>query len=172
MTEIKNKEQVIAEFTEMLMQFDKDCNSYQTDVYMYIDDDGNANLDTFVNVGGNSWLDDDGYVIYRDKEHYEDSLDWWDNVADIATELDMTEEQLRHDAAVDLYDDADESENLDWAEIEKYINDHTDLCEKLYHIYCDYIDDNAADYEQRAEEIFDEFIAQQEEMERWESEEI
>lgn len=174
MTEIKNREQIIAEFAEMLMQFDKDCNSYQTDVYMYIDDDGNASLDTFVNVGGNSWLDDDHYTIYTDKEHYDNyPIDYWcGDLGEICYSLGITEEQLRHDAAIELYDDVEEADGLEYWELEKYIDNNEDLRNKLFEEYCNFIDDNTADYEQRAEEIFDEFIAQQEEMERCESEQI
>ena len=172
MTEIKNREQVIAKFTEMLMQFDKDCNKYQTDVYMYIDDDGNASLDTFVNVGGNSWLDDDGYVIYRDKEHYDGALDWYTEISEFADMLGITEEQLKNEASVYHYQTEEFADDITWHEVEVYITDKAEYYETLVDAYYDYINDNAADYEQRAEEIFDEFIAQQEEMERWEREEL
>ena len=34
MKELKNREEFIEQFTEMLMNFTKDCNQYQTDVYL------------------------------------------------------------------------------------------------------------------------------------------
>ena len=40
--------------------------SYQVDVYVYINDEGtDVDFDTFTNVGGNSWLDDDHLTIYQ-----------------------------------------------------------------------------------------------------------
>ena len=75
---IKNREQIIDELVEMLIQFDLDCNQYDTDVYLYLDDEGNAELDTFVNPGGNGWLDDDHYTIYTDKQRYEDVISNYD----------------------------------------------------------------------------------------------
>ena len=73
--EIRNREEVVDELTELIMQFERDHNPFQTDVYMYIGEDGNATLNTFINVGGNSWLDDDHITIYRDKPHYDDPID-------------------------------------------------------------------------------------------------
>ena len=65
MLTIKNREEIVDKLVDMLVQFDKDCNSYQTDVYLYYDKENqSAELDTFVNVGGNSWLNDDHYTIY------------------------------------------------------------------------------------------------------------
>ena len=66
---IKNREEIVDKLVDMLVQFDKDCNSYQTDVYLYYDKENQtAELDTFVNVGGNSYslaeIDLDGTMTY------------------------------------------------------------------------------------------------------------
>lgn len=74
MVKIANRDEILEKLTELLKQFDIDRNQYQTDVYLYLDEGNNARLDTFVNVGGNSWLDDDHYTIYTDKEHYDDDI--------------------------------------------------------------------------------------------------
>lgn len=52
---IKNRNEIVEKLAEMLYQFEVEHTGYQEDVYLYIDKDGNATLDTFVNVGGNSW---------------------------------------------------------------------------------------------------------------------
>ena len=71
MAQISNYDQILDELVNLLIDFDFDQNEYQTDVYMYIGEDGKARLDTFINVGGNSWLNDDHITIYSDKPHYE-----------------------------------------------------------------------------------------------------
>lgn len=68
---ISNYDQILEELTNLLIDFDLDQNEYQTDVYLYIGEDGKARLDTFINVGGDSWLNDDHITIYCDRPHYE-----------------------------------------------------------------------------------------------------
>lgn len=67
---IKNRDEIVSELAEKLMQFDCMLNHYQTDVYAYIAEDGTVTLADFDNVGGNSWLNDDHYIMYTDREHY------------------------------------------------------------------------------------------------------
>ena len=48
---ITNREEIVEQLTEMLIQFDKDARMYQTDVYLYYDSENQtAELDTFVMV--------------------------------------------------------------------------------------------------------------------------
>ena len=72
---LKNKEAVLEALIEQIKEFEISLNEYQTDVYLYIDDDGNGTIDTFTNVGGNSWLNDDHFTIYRDREHHNTMMD-------------------------------------------------------------------------------------------------
>lgn len=75
---MKNLEQVRETLKGMLQQFDIIGADYQTDVYAYYDKETDVvKLDTFVNVGGNSWLNDDHITIYRDKPHYEKIRDYF-----------------------------------------------------------------------------------------------
>ncbi len=70
---IKNRAEVLAQLVEILKDFDKCMNEYQTDVYAYYNDaTETVELDTFVNVGGNSWLNDDHITIYTDTEYDHD----------------------------------------------------------------------------------------------------
>lgn len=85
MKELNNHNELVNELTDMLITFDKECNQYQTDVYLYYDKENNtALLDTFVNVGGNSWLDDDHFTIYHDSQHYEDWSDYYTEISEFA----------------------------------------------------------------------------------------
>lgn len=143
---IKNREQIIDELVEMLIQFDLDLNSYDTDVYLYLDDEGNAELDTFVNPGGNSWLNDDHYTIYTDKQRYDDILDYWTSISEIADSLEIPEEQLIEETRD--YLNYDEDEDVEYYDVCKFINDsnsETHYFDILYDIYedalrSDYID--------------------------------
>jgi len=156
--EIVNRDAIVEQLTELLMTFDKECNQYQTDVYLYFDRDTNtATLDTFVNVGGNSWLNDDHYTIYRDREHHEDWSDHYCNNGDFAWGLDMSVEDFNKEVFDFLNLDDDERADYDIERYDgyRYVTSRDDYCEKLIAVYEDYIDEQRADYAQQAEEIFD-----------------
>lgn len=92
--EIRNYEEIKAQLEEMLLAFDIECNNYQTDVYLYIDEDGTGRLEQFVNVGGNSWLDDDHYLIHKDRQRNGERLTDHYTTQELARVLGMTEEEL------------------------------------------------------------------------------
>lgn len=153
---INNREEIVEKLAELLMQFDKDQNNYQTDVYMYIDEEtGVATLDTFVNVGGNSWLDDDHTTIYTDKEHYDSMYDYYCNDGDFADALYMEHTELQKEAAQHLIDsgEVEECYEPNWQEIREYIETREDYVEKLTECYYDSIEEMRSDYINSAEEI-------------------
>ncbi len=69
---IKNYDEIHDELIEMLKGFVKQSADFQIDVYLYVDEDGIAKLQEFVNPGGNSWLNDDHIKIYSSKPPYDD----------------------------------------------------------------------------------------------------
>ena len=70
--DLTNADELRDELISYLKYFDKEENKYQTDLYLYVDTETNTGtLYEFVNVGGNSWLNDDHYILYIDKPHYE-----------------------------------------------------------------------------------------------------
>ena len=72
---INNYDEVREQLIEELKDLELRKPNYQTDIYLYIDKNGNGKIDTFVNVGGNSWINDDHITIYCDKEHYNTIMD-------------------------------------------------------------------------------------------------
>ena len=72
---INNYDEVREQLIEELKDLELRKPNYQTDIYLYIDESGNGKIDTFVNVGGNSWINDDHITIYCDKEHYNTIMD-------------------------------------------------------------------------------------------------
>lgn len=166
MKELKNREELVEQLTEMLMDFARDCNQYQTDVYLYYDEETQtATLDTFVNVGGNSWLDDDHYTIYRDTEHHENWRDYYCNNGDFAWGLDMSDDEFEKEVIeyLDLDEDGKEDYQVQYIDAYNYVISREDYMDKLIDIYKASIDEYFAHYEEQAEQIIS---AWEEEVER------
>lgn len=157
---IKNREEIIEQLTDLLVQFGKDCNRYQTDVYLYYnEEEQTATLDTFVNVGGNSWLDDEHYTIYSDKEHFDSMWDWYCNIEELAEYIGIPIEQLRKEVIKYLELDEDEAADyeIDYHEAKQYIKTKDEYTDKLKAAYDDYNDEIRADYIEQAEDIMERF---------------
>ena len=149
---IKNRESLVNELAKILMQFDKDCNQYQTDVYFYYDRTQIGSLHTFTNVGGNSWLDDDHITIYTDKEHYDDgAYSWIQNEYEMADILGIDIEQLVKEAKE--YGKYEEDEEIPYNEIKRYVQSVDNYNDVLWKAYYESLKDYAAEYYQRAEEM-------------------
>lgn len=161
---IKNREQIIEQLTEMFIQFDKDRNGYQTDIYLYYDSETQtAELDTFVNVGGNSWLNDDHYTLCCDAEHYETIWDWFNNSTEIADILEYpTYTEFDYDVRQFLEMGADEEP--DWDDYITFAKSNDDYMEKITAAYNEYIDEMRPDYMRTAEDILERFEREQEEV--------
>jgi hypothetical protein len=162
MMKVNNRAELIEELAKMLQQYDKDLNKYQTDVYLYIDENGNGTLDEFVNVGGNSWKNDDHITIYSDQEHYETMYDWYTESGDLAWGLGMEWEELKQqvldwlveEGAIEPEDIDDYDYEPEYAEVLDYIKENDSYVEQLTELYEAEIDANMSDYMQRAEDIF------------------
>jgi len=75
MKTLKNYDEVIGKIAQTMCDLDKASADYETDIYLYISEDGIGTVDTFVNPGGNSWLDDDHICVYCDGPHFDDLID-------------------------------------------------------------------------------------------------
>ena len=158
--EIKNRDQIIEQLAEMLLQFDKDENSYQTDIYLYYnEEEQTAELHTFVNVGGNSWLDDDHYTIYTDKEHYDGIWDYYQSVEELAEYAEIPLDELRQKVIAKLELDDDEAADfeLDYYEARGYLQQNNEAMEKLTASYYEALEELKPEYHERAEFIMDNF---------------
>ena len=158
---ITNREEIVERLAGLLMQFDKDLNGYQTDVYMYIDEEtGAASLKTFPNVGGSSWLNDNHTTIYTDREHFDSMYEYFVSVYDIAEFLGMAEyDQLKGEVVQNLVDigaiDEAEAEAYEpcWNETIEYIKTVDDYVEILNDSYHDMIESDRCYYISSAEKI-------------------
>ena len=84
---IQNWTGLISALADRMLQADIDCNQYQTDIYLYVNEDGSWELRDFVNVGGNSWLKDNHITVWCDKEHLENWMDWYNSLQDVSDML-------------------------------------------------------------------------------------
>ena len=173
MKELKNRAEIVEQLTEILIQFAKDCNGYQTDVYLYYDEETQtAKLDTFINVGGNSWLDDDHYTIYYDSEHYEDWSDYYCNDGDFAWGLDMDKDDFRKEVIEFLDLDEEEKEDYEPSYLDEYnyVRSREDYTDKLIKVFEKAIDEYRSEYAKQAETIISQWEDETEREEREKSE--
>lgn len=147
---LKNYDEVRETLIETIADLEARKNRYQTDIYLYIDENGHGTIDTFVNVGGNSWLNDDHIKIYTDREHCETKLDdlqngdgrgawnWLIDELENTYNLTGIKEKI-YNSCCD--DDDDESSFKSFDDLEPY-----DIESTLYALYCDEIDSYYRDY--------------------------
>ena len=81
---LRNEDEIISQLEEILKKNDIEMPQYQEDIYLYIDENGIGTLETFTNVGGNSWLNDDHYTVYSMPQHYEAIIDTFQSIDEIA----------------------------------------------------------------------------------------
>lgn len=154
--EIKNYEEIKNQLIDMLMAFDKERRTYQQDVYFYIDEEtNNAELDIFANVGGNSWKEDDHITIYRDQAHCNDELTFFfgsDSIENYAEYAEITKERLIAEVAEANDCDIDD---VDTGDVYQYMLGNDKYLEKLENLYCEAIDEQMAEYKEKAEQILE-----------------
>lgn len=160
MKKLKNRAEIVAELAKMLREFDLALNPYDTDVYLYYDKaEKTAELDTFVNPSGRSWLDDDHDTIYTDYEHHTTYFDGFDNLGDLADAVGTRKEELIKKAA--KYADID-VEDVDYHEVARFIKSDDNLMEKLHEAYKICLDELEDNYDERADYIISEWESNEE----------
>ena len=139
----------------MLREFDLALNPYDTDVYLYYDKaEKTAELDTFINPSGSSWIDDDHDTIYTDYEHHTTYFDGFDNLGDLADAVGIRKEELIKKTA--KYADID-VEDVDYHEVARFIKSDDNLMEKLHEAYKICLDELEDNYDERADYIISEW---------------
>lgn len=137
MLKLINHSEVLDALIEQLTDFERENNPYQTDVYLYIED-GKGTIDTFTNVGGNSWLNDDHFTIYTDKQHNDSiyeliSSDGWkwavDELAEYMERPEFEKEII--EALTAEMDDEDKEKinsvnDFEWWEVREYLENNYD----------------------------------------------
>lgn len=92
--DVININELVSELAVILQKFEIDLNPYQTDVYFYYDAEAKMGAQqTFINVGGHSWLNDH-VTIYSDEPHYMNVYDYFDSVLEFADALEISEKDL------------------------------------------------------------------------------
>lgn len=164
MKKINNYQAVLDQIVELMMQHDIECTTYQQDIYLYIDDDGNGSVDLFANVGGNSWIDDDHITVCCMKECTSSWSDEFQDTEQIADVLGVSEytfvESVREWLEVRTgwkY----EHDDIGYDDAYNYVREHPPIEEKLDDARADLIRDQREYYVDRAESELDEALAEQ-----------
>lgn len=162
MKELKNYADLLEQLTKILLNLEKDKNHYQTDIYLYYDEqEETGSLDTFTNPGGTSWINDDHYCIGIDPEHYDTMFDDYPNIGDLAGTIESCD--VLHLAANKL--DVSEDE-LTWHDVKEYIEADPDLVDEFYDVYSDMIDEEYTEgCRRRAEGMLVDWMILDEELE-------
>ena len=158
MKEIKNRAEIIEQLTAMLMQCDKNMQNYQVDIYLYYDKGSQtASLDTFENVGGRSWRNDDGEVIYHCFGDIKQWVDYYTEIGSIADGLDIPCDQLLDETAeyagINIDDKDEDEDSVEYIDVWEYINSRVDYTDKLIDFYKASIDEDRPYYVEKAENI-------------------
>lgn len=151
--DVININDLVSELAEILRKFEIDLNPYQTDVYFYYDSDTKiGRLETFINVGGNSWINDDHVTIYSDPPHYDDVYSYFNGISEFADALEISENDLVK--AVRKFKDFGINFPVDRFDIIDYIKSNSKLADKVTAYYIDYyIDEYKAEFLSKAQEI-------------------
>lgn len=163
---IKNYDDIVDQLCEYLKEFDKSLQEFQTDLYLTVDSDGEAEIEEFINVSGNESLvyKDDSIVwygvMYTDESHgdiftaYKELTD----SNDIAAGIGMTDAELEGRTRVFFgMDKDDEPDELDKI---RYIEANPRLMDTFIASYENIIDEDCNGYyRERAVYYVDQSIA-------------
>lgn len=155
MKEIRNYDDLVERLTVILVNLIKDCRPYDTDIYLYYDEERKtATLDTFANPGGTSWINDSGFVIHTDKQHYETPFDDYPNIGDLANVIDGVDLVILTAKNLQIPE-----EEVEWGDVKNYIENDNDLCSKFYEIRNQMIEDECTEgCREKAKEILYNFM--------------
>lgn len=151
--DIININDLVSELAVILRKFEIDLNPYQTDVYFYYDADAKiGRLETFINVGGHSWINDDHVTIYSDEPHHVSIYDYFDSVLEFADALEISKDDLIE--ATRKFKNLDADDSIERIEVIDYIKSDDKLVDKITAFYISYyVDDYNVEFLSEAQEI-------------------
>ena len=137
---------------------------YPIDIYMYIDEQtGTASLSEYINVGGNSWINDDHVNLYRMPERH-DTV--WDEIDDISTLCDaaqLSEDELWR-IVYEYYDDEDGDEYYDLRDAITAVSAVSELSDRVHEWYEGVVDDCMEYIRDQADHIIDQYNCELDEL--------
>lgn len=134
---IKNGAELRRRLIDRLRENEIEERPYQIDLYLYLNDDGIAELEDFTNIGGNSWLNDDHYTLCVFREHLDKGY-FRDNpeISDLAAAIGMEEDELIGITA--KHYDLD-TENVRYGDVQHFIAETDRLLIRLIDWYRYYV---------------------------------
>lgn len=158
MKELKNRQEVLEAIVGMLMDHDIKHVGFQEDIYLYITDDGIGTVETFQNVGGCSWLNDDHITVYQMSELHTDWTYYVPEISDIANVLEWSVNTLRERTAAWISETRGyiTAEDVGYQDIRDFIESHQPLMDQIIESETDYIrTDCYDDYMASADQYLD-----------------
>jgi len=159
--DLKNANELFDEFVQYLMDFDSMHNrNFETDIYLYVDENLIGTLSLFENPGGNSWKNDDHYLLYTDKPHYEDWSDYFQTIEEVADALGMSSDTLIYEILDSMNENLDEDSmydesDVDFSDVYAYVSDNYDM--EIENAVDSYIRESRSDYVDSADELIAKF---------------
>lgn len=134
MRKLVNREDVLDQIVDLMIEHQINYTRYQQDVYLYIDDAGVGTVDIFANVGGQSWIDDDHITVCCMHARTTNWTDCYTDEESIANGLGCSYNHLidsvREWLEVDTGDHY-EADEIEYNDVYEYIKAHEPLLEKL-----------------------------------------
>lgn len=97
--ELTNREEVIDEIADNIRRLDIEHNHYEVDLYLYMDETGRGTIAEFPNPGGNSWLADDHYLVYRQKQYCDNLADLYESADELCDRLNLDKREIAKEIA-------------------------------------------------------------------------
>jgi len=137
-SELVNRDKIIEDFAKMICDLEIERNPFQTDIYLYIDEETKkGELYRFTNPGGNSWLNDDHITIYNDRPHYDSIFDIYNGDLNLIAEtLKKDHEEFKKELAT-YYNDADPDYDPPFQDVEQYVKNNPDYMELIKQDFID-----------------------------------
>ena len=147
----------------MLLSFDLELYPFQTDVYLYLSEDyadpalSLITLDDFTNVSGNSWRNDDHFVLYSDMPHneYDTISNCYSTIEDLIAAADGDTDEIT--AAVQITEHLEDDDEISYQDVYNYIMRDPELYGPLYDDYKQCCID-CFDYHAESVRILDEWL--------------
>lgn len=154
---IKNYTDVYIELKSMLKELDREPRNYQIDIYMYLNDSGDATLYEYPNIGGNNWLNDDHITIYSAEPNNRDFFEIATTIADLSESISLPLDELERKTRDFL--ELDDYERINYSDIKAFIQSDEELMNNMKQTYYKTLDEmsgNSREYEEKAESILSE----------------
>lgn len=133
---LKNEDEVKDQLYDFIMGDELALYRYQIDLYLYIDENGIGRITDFQNPGGNSWLDDEHWVVCKIGNHTERPIDTFQTIDEIADAIGKSEQALKQEVAEKYLGEDYTADDVDYSDVYSYVlENYEDAISDAYEEY-------------------------------------